>query len=157
MQYVSSTSSYRFSPIFLGLVCFFANSLATLAETTELSSYLLTDQEISSRCATSIRLKHDMVDSSFENGMARKVPRCVSTYEGMRSVAHRFHEGELRAIETMKQSKLPMAACSGERATQDGCARAGEALNRAAAEAHQNVVTAAEEGERELSSLRDGK
>lgn len=149
MQYVSLRSSFLLRRFAIGLLCFCANtSQPAFGDEATVGTFVLTDAEISQRCAASIKGNIDMVDADEGNGIARRIPRCVFTYENMRNVAQEYADAE----EAAKQKILVRTAikdCSG----QDDCVQAAKNMYLMAADVHGELVNISQNGESRLSEI----
>jgi hypothetical protein len=149
MQYVSLRSSFFLRRLMIGLICFCANtSQPAFGEGTAVGTFVLTDVEISQRCAASIQGHIDMVDADEGNGIARRVPRCVFTYENMRDIAQGYNDAEEHArLEVIGQNLV--AECHG----QDECLHAAREIIERAIHAHQSLVLIGRDGESRLAEI----
>lgn len=117
-----------------------------------MQQYLLTDEEITALCADAIATNYDMVTGIDPNtGMGYSIPRCVRTYEEMRSVAQRYMAEEEAGVAQIQSLATP-PGCN-ENPTQIGCLEAGKAVTDTAVQVHQNLEAIAAEGADAMAGL----
>lgn len=115
----------------------------------DLKVHLLTDAEISERCAASIAGRVDMQEAKDENGQARFAPRCVLAYETMRALAESYMGKETAAVEVIGSA---IHSCE-ENNTQENCLNAGRTLTDTAADSHEELAGVASEAEKKLEAF----
>jgi hypothetical protein len=135
-----------------GLLCL---ALPTHAEdsadgpaSAKLQQQLLTDENIADLCRASIKQKYDMVEAQDENGVTRKVPRCVANYEAMRAVAQNYLKQEDAATGQIVQA---ISSCV-ENPDQSACLEAGHDLAAKAADMHEALSRNASDAKERLAA-----
>ncbi|MGZ3711521.1 MAG: hypothetical protein ACXVBE_07180 [Bdellovibrionota bacterium] len=149
MLYVSFRTSFVVRRLLVAAICSYASmSQPAFGEDLTVDTFVLTDAEIATRCAASIKGHVDMVDADEGNGIARRVPRCVATYENMRAIAEGYSEAEEAAREQVI-ARVAKIDCN----NQQDCAEAGQKMAELSIEAHQNLVNISHDNQMHLSEI----